>query len=171
MFSHITFNRLFFFFFWPSGKVRVPGFKNRLLTPNQIYTNASKSGIWNDQLEEFFVQVHSPCAVTICRSFPLGPEAPDPVTYAARRHRHTLPGAARRPGRSSLRGNAAAPPPPGPPRGPRYRAGRRRPATYPAGPEPPGTQARLRGRAASAAMTATRGSTPRAQAHGPQGCE
>lgn len=98
--------------------------------------------------------------------------APDPVTYAARRHRHTLPSAARSPGRSSRRGNAAAPPPPGPPRAPRppSRAASTQPPTL-RGREPPGTQARQLGRAACAAMTATRGSTPRAKARGPPGWE
>lgn len=39
------------------------------------------------------------------------------------------------------------------------------------GLQPPGTQARQLGRAASAAMTATRGNVPRAKARGPPGSE
>lgn len=114
-------------------------------------------------------------AGTICRSFARGPEQPAPrhVRGAARRHRHTLPGAARSP-RAALRGTAAAatPPPPLPPAACRPCRRRPRPRSLAAGVRPPtlrgrerpGTQARQLGRAASAAMTASRGSAPRAKA-------
>lgn len=160
----------FFLAFWQGQSARFQ--KLGLFTAHPIYANAPKSRIQNDQSKAFFVQGDLACPVTICRSFTLRPREPGPVTYTARRHRHTLPSAARSPGRSSLRGNAAALPPPGPQRAPQPRSlatGTQPPTLW--GREPPGTQARQLGHAASAAMTATPGSAPRAKARGPLGWE
>ena len=171
MFSHIiTFHRLFS---WPFSKVRLPGFKNRgLFTAYQLYASASKSGIKNDQAKEFVVRADLACPVTIRQSFTLRPEEPR-TPSRTRRVGTGTPSRARHGAQRGPR-SAATPPPRRPQarRGPTApERGREPPTPTLRGPEPPGTQARQLGRAASAAMTATRGSAPRAKARGPPGWE
>lgn len=137
MFSHIiTFKRLFF---WPFGKVKNASFqKSSLFTAYQIYTNASKSGIKNDQLKECFVQVNLAWPVTICRSFTLRPAEPR-TPSRTRRVGTGAPSPARHGARDGPR-SAAVPPPRRPQarRGPhRHRAGPRAPNHLPCGVKSP----------------------------------